>query len=290
MQEQLPSDFKYLMDSLRTLLSQAPDMRGRRITNLGRSVEGSDAVRRDELTGIVTPTIQEVIKEEAARDFDTAPESHQFTHENNGSDEINVEGLSGLLADPQTPIKHASRHETGGDDEIFVQGLHGQLEQEQEPWPHADEHRIDGLDPIDVVDLGGMLVSNISHGEVVFSASGGMTWTVDSGDVIFIKYARIGKISFIWFRIEGTTIVAPVSDSLIFELPDYVPLAAPSGSVPVFRGVFAAIGVVTEFGTVSALSGTRKIILARQQNFGGPNWVATVDGQGFEGHLVWPTE
>lgn len=32
--------------------------------------------------------------------------SHASSHQNSGSDEINVAGLSGLLADPQTPISH----------------------------------------------------------------------------------------------------------------------------------------------------------------------------------------
>lgn len=35
------------------------------------------------------------------------PDAHHLTHEDGGSDEINVEGLSGVLADPQTPIAHA---------------------------------------------------------------------------------------------------------------------------------------------------------------------------------------
>lgn len=36
----------------------------------------------------------------------TAPLAHHITHENGGSDELSVAGLSGLLADPQTPTAH----------------------------------------------------------------------------------------------------------------------------------------------------------------------------------------
>jgi hypothetical protein len=48
---------------------------------------------------------------------------HSARHENTGGDEINVGGLSGLLADGQTPLSHASTHESGGADEIDVSGL-----------------------------------------------------------------------------------------------------------------------------------------------------------------------
>lgn len=34
------------------------------------------------------------------------PDPHATTHENGGPDEIDVTGLSGLLADPQTPDAH----------------------------------------------------------------------------------------------------------------------------------------------------------------------------------------
>jgi hypothetical protein len=44
------------------------------------------------------------------------PLAHAASHENGGSDEINVAGLSGVLADAQTPAAHASSHELGGAD------------------------------------------------------------------------------------------------------------------------------------------------------------------------------
>jgi len=55
------------------------------------------------------------------------PNAHAVTHENGGSDEINVAGLSGTLADPQTPSGHGSTHQDGGSDEISVAGLSGVL-------------------------------------------------------------------------------------------------------------------------------------------------------------------
>ncbi len=67
--------------------------------------------------------------------FDEAPERliritaagavalHDTTHEVTGSDEIDVTGLSGVLADAQTPAAHDTTHETGGSDEITTELL-----------------------------------------------------------------------------------------------------------------------------------------------------------------------
>ena len=46
------------------------------------------------------------------------PAGHAVTHEDTGIDEVDVTGLAGLLADPQTPILHHLEHETGGSDEV----------------------------------------------------------------------------------------------------------------------------------------------------------------------------
>ena len=53
-----------------------------------------------------------------------APAAHGGTHENGGSDELDVTDLGGVLADPQTPAAHAAAHATGGADELS----HGDLE------------------------------------------------------------------------------------------------------------------------------------------------------------------
>lgn len=46
------------------------------------------------------------------------PSLHAPTHQSGGADEINVAGLSGLLADGQTPIAHGSSHNPGAADPI----------------------------------------------------------------------------------------------------------------------------------------------------------------------------
>lgn len=51
------------------------------------------------------------------------PDAHHTTHENGGSDEISVAGLSGLLADGQTPLAHKTSHQSGGSDAIKLDDL-----------------------------------------------------------------------------------------------------------------------------------------------------------------------
>lgn len=57
--------------------------------------------------------------------------AHASTHENGGSDEIEVTGLSGTLADPQTPAAHGSSHEDAGADELILTGMVGLLATDQ---------------------------------------------------------------------------------------------------------------------------------------------------------------
>lgn len=82
---------------------------------------------------------------------------HATTHENGGTDEINVDGLSGTLADPQTPDAHKSTHENTGSDEISVAGLSGELADPQPPKTHASTHQNTGSDEINVAGLSGTL-------------------------------------------------------------------------------------------------------------------------------------
>ena len=50
---------------------------------------------------------------------------HAATHQNGGADELNVAGLSGVLADPQTPATHADSHSDGSSDPISHGNLAG---------------------------------------------------------------------------------------------------------------------------------------------------------------------
>lgn len=97
---------------------------------------------------------------------------HASTHENGGADEISVAGLSGALADPQTPSTHASTHSDGGSDEITIEGLAtsgavgtvptsdgsgGLTMGAPAPAIHASTHENGGADEISVAGLSGLL-------------------------------------------------------------------------------------------------------------------------------------
>lgn len=49
--------------------------------------------------------------------------THATTHEDGGSDEVSVAGLSGLLGDAQTPTTHAASHAENGSDELLIENL-----------------------------------------------------------------------------------------------------------------------------------------------------------------------
>lgn len=88
------------------------------------------------------------------------PSAHASTHEDGGSDEIDVTGLSGLLADGQTPLAHASTHEDNGSDEINVGGLSGVLADPQTAIAHNVLSAIHGDTLTDSVVRGDLLVGN----------------------------------------------------------------------------------------------------------------------------------
>lgn len=75
-------------------------------------------------------------------------EAHASQHEDGGGDEIDVDGLTGKLAEAQTPTEHASNHEAGGDDQLSVTGLLGELATPQTPKTHASTHGTGGSDPV----------------------------------------------------------------------------------------------------------------------------------------------
>lgn len=85
--------------------------------------------------------------------YEGALGDHSARHEDGGADEISVEGLSGTLAEGQTPVAHADEHAYEGGDQVSMQGLSGAL---------TDPQNIDKIQSRDVnsamPDTGSLLV------------------------------------------------------------------------------------------------------------------------------------
>ncbi|MEY4581293.1 MAG: hypothetical protein RL701_5996 [Pseudomonadota bacterium] len=78
------------------------------------------------------------------------PTAHATTHQDGGSDELNVGGLSGVLADPQPPI-------IGATGTTAVAGNDSRLTNARTPTAHAASHQDGGADEISVTGLSGVL-------------------------------------------------------------------------------------------------------------------------------------
>jgi len=64
---------------------------------------------------------------------------HAPQHEEGGTDEISIDGLSGLTKDPQVARPHAATHQAAGNDQLNVSGLAGVLGEPQVPTQHGNE-------------------------------------------------------------------------------------------------------------------------------------------------------
>jgi hypothetical protein len=82
---------------------------------------------------------------------------HASQHEEGGGDEVIVDGLHGLLTDPQTARPHKASHQAAGADQLDVTGLPGILAQGQPIRDHHNDHENGGGDEMNVDDLHGEL-------------------------------------------------------------------------------------------------------------------------------------
>lgn len=60
---------------------------------------------------------------------------------------------------------------------------------------------------------------DVPYSAGAFTASGSMTWTVESGDVVCYRYTLVGKTIFLNLELENTTVGGTVSNELRVALP-----------------------------------------------------------------------
>lgn len=158
--------------------------------------------------------------------------AHAPTHEDGGSDEINIAGLEGISAElaihladvtdvhdhgslsglsdddhPQYATNaefddHSARHENGGADEISVAGLAGLLADAQTPTAHATSHQDAGTDEIDITGLSGISAELALHladtadahdaSAISLADAGGNTTETDVEGAIAELYGLVG--------------------------------------------------------------------------------------------------
>jgi hypothetical protein len=106
--------------------------------------------------------------------------AHKTTHQNGGSDEINVAGLSGELADDQpttwtkvsskpstfTPSAHKTTHQDGGSDEISIAGLSGEPAELTTHKADPDAHHSNLASLTFVIDGGGSAITTGQKGHL----------------------------------------------------------------------------------------------------------------------------
>lgn len=92
---------------------------------------GQDIHSKDEVLTPGSIKKRHLFAEDKEEEESGSVSPHHTSHENEGSDEINVAGLSGELADSQPPKAHKSSHESGGADAIKLDDL-------AEPEDNAD--------------------------------------------------------------------------------------------------------------------------------------------------------
>lgn len=98
-----------------------------------------EAAQDDDPTNNQLPTVTIHVSEEPPPPPPPVT-AHAAQHEEDGADELNLDGLRGKLLEPQTPEDHAGKHEATGADRIDVSGLPGVLLHPQTPTEHGNAH------------------------------------------------------------------------------------------------------------------------------------------------------
>jgi len=117
--------------------------------------------------------------------------------------------------------------------------------------------------------------TNRSYSSGNYTASGSMTWTVDSGDVLLDRYVRVGPMTYFSFYVYASSVGGTPDTVLKIALPG-------SGGYETY-GLFwysdngtAGIGLVRSNGTQMELS-----------KLDGSNWTASTNNTAVRGLLTY---
>lgn len=174
--ESPPSGVRFLLtNDSGELVQKNPDGT---VTGVSGAPEDAEYVTTTESSSLSNDTAHSTLTGADLHD----PAQHGSTHEQGGTDELDVTGLSGDLADPQDPKSHSTTHENGGGDELNVSGLSGDLADAQDPKAHQSTHQEGGADELQVDALGASSTASTeffgpdgSGGVEVRPAGGGAT-------------------------------------------------------------------------------------------------------------------
>jgi len=115
--ESPPQGVRFLLtDDTGELVQKNPDGT---VTGVSGAPEDAEYVTTTESTALPNDTAHSTLTGANLHD----PAQHGSTHEQGGTDELDVTGLSGDLADAQDPKAHQSTHQAGGSDELQVDTL-----------------------------------------------------------------------------------------------------------------------------------------------------------------------
>jgi hypothetical protein len=178
------------------------------------------------------------------------PKTHKTSHENNGTDEISVEGLSGKLADAQDPLSHKTSHENGGADEINVGGLSGELADEQKPKAHTHDFKLPTggtanqlLSKINSTDFNAQWVTLRTLYKLSSAASSSITTLADISDW------TIPVVSGNTYRIEVIAMYQTAALTTGVKLAIYARDSAVGSIIGMMEGGLSAASVATELKT-----------------------------------------
>ena len=198
------------------------------------------------------------------------PGAHKTQHENGGSDEISVSGLSGVLADPQppiigatsttavagddtrltnarTPTAHAASHENGGADEISVAGLSGLLADAQTPAAHT--HPTSAITGIADDSLVGRQVGEADAG-VSFALGFGLE--INAGPTLQVKESDLHMV--VGGGLTGQFLTKQSADDYDYDWADAV--VANGGTGRASHTEYAVIcGGTTDTGAQQSIAG-----------------------------------